>query len=59
MSCREQVDQVVLLKGGTVFAAGQADQVLTSDRLSTLFDCRIEVFKNHGRYIAGVHGNGD
>ncbi|MGE5293868.1 MAG: ABC transporter ATP-binding protein [Solirubrobacterales bacterium] len=55
----QRVDQVVLLKNGAIFAAGDADQVLTSDRLSRLFDCRIEVFKNHGRYVAGVHGNGD
>jgi iron complex transport system ATP-binding protein len=54
----EQVDQVVLLKGGAVFAAGPADEVLSSDRLSGLFECRIEVFKSRGRYIAGVHGNG-
>ena len=49
-----RVDQVVLLKGGTVFAAGAADQVLTSEHLSRLFECRIEVFKNDGRYVASV-----
>ncbi len=49
-----QVDQVVLLKQGAVFAAGTAEQALTSEKLSALFDCRIEVFKNDGRYVAGV-----
>lgn len=48
------VDLVVLLKRGAVFAAGPADQVLTSDRLGGLFDCRVEVFKSNGRYVAGV-----
>ena len=50
-----RVDQVVLLKQGTVFAGGGADQVLTTDRLSGLFGCRIEVFKTGGRYVAGIH----
>ena len=52
------VDQVILLKQGLVFAAGAADEVLTSDRLSSLFDCRIEVFKNDGRYVASVRLDG-
>jgi iron complex transport system ATP-binding protein len=49
-----RVDHVVLLKQGAVFAAGRADQVLTSDRLSGLFECRVEVFKGNGRYVAAV-----
>jgi iron complex transport system ATP-binding protein len=48
------VDQVVLLKGGSVLSEGPAEQVLTSEKLSTLFDCRVEVFRSNGRYIAGV-----
>ncbi len=48
------VDQVVLLKAGRVLSEGPAEQVLTSDRLSRLFDCRVEVFKNDGRYVASV-----
>ena len=48
------VDQLVLLKQGRVFADGPADEVLTSERLSRLFDCRIEVFRNNGRYVASV-----
>jgi iron complex transport system ATP-binding protein len=49
-----RVDQVVLLKQGGVFAAGAPDQVLTSDRLGKLFDCRVEVFTSNGRYVAAV-----
>jgi len=48
------VDQVVLLKAGGVLAEGPAEQVLTSEKLSRLFDCRVEVFRSNGRYIAGV-----
>jgi len=49
------VDQVVLLKHGGVFASGPADEVLTSETLSRLFDCRVEVFRSNGRYVAGVN----
>ncbi len=48
------VDQVVLLKGGGVLGQGPAGQMLTSEKLSRLFDCRVEVFRSNGRYIAGV-----
>jgi iron complex transport system ATP-binding protein len=48
------VDQVVLLKEGGVLEQGPAEQMLTSEKLSTLFDCRVEVFRSNGRYIAGV-----
>ncbi len=48
------VDQVVLLKQGGVFNRGPACEMLTSRRLSGLFDCRIEVFMSNGRYIADV-----
>jgi len=49
-----RVDHVVLLKQGGVFAAGAADQVLTSDRLGRLFECRVEVLKSNGRFVAAV-----
>lgn len=48
------VDQVVLLKQGGVFDAGPADQVLTSQKLSRLLDCSIEVLKSNGRYVAAA-----
>jgi iron complex transport system ATP-binding protein len=48
------VDRVILLKQGAVFAAGPAEQVLSSDQLSRLFDCRVEVLRSNGRYVASV-----
>ncbi|MCX5644541.1 MAG: ATP-binding cassette domain-containing protein [Phycisphaerae bacterium] len=48
------VDQVVLLKHGGVFGDGSPDAMLTSERLSRLLDCRVEVFKSNGRYVASV-----
>ena len=48
------VDKVVLLKAGRIVSQGAPDEMLTSARLSGLFDCQVEVFKNHGRYVASV-----
>ena len=48
------VDQVVLLKQGAVFDAGSPAQVLTSERLSRLFGCRVTVMRSHGRFVASV-----
>jgi iron complex transport system ATP-binding protein len=48
------VDQVVLLKQGRVFGDGPPATVLTSEKLSGLLDCRIEVLKSNGRYVAGI-----
>jgi iron complex transport system ATP-binding protein len=48
------VDQVVLLKQGGIFGDGAPEAVLTSARLSRLLDCRVEVFKSNGRYVASV-----
>jgi iron complex transport system ATP-binding protein len=48
------VDQVVLLREGRVLGQGPAGQMLTSEMLSTLFDCRVDVFKSNGRYVASV-----
>lgn len=53
------VDHVVLLKGGRVPGQGSAEQVLTSEKLSRLFDCRVKVFKDDGRYVAGVRVDND
>jgi iron complex transport system ATP-binding protein len=53
------VDQVVLLKQGRVFGAGSPAAVLTSAKLSRLLDCRVEVFKNNGRYVASVQETQD
>jgi iron complex transport system ATP-binding protein len=48
------VDQVVLLKAGGVFGEGPAERMLTSESLSALFGCRIEVLRRDGRYVACV-----
>jgi iron complex transport system ATP-binding protein len=48
------VGQVVLLKAGRVVNQGPPDALLTSASLSELFDCRVEVFKNDGRFVASV-----
>lgn len=49
------VDQVVLLKQGHVFRDGSPEVVLTSENLSRLLDCRVEVFRSKGRYVASVN----
>lgn len=51
------VDKVVLLKDGKVEDQGPPDKLLTSASLSRLFDCRVEVFKNDGRFVASVRSN--
>ena len=48
------VNQVVLLKQGRVFGDGPPEAMLTSEKLSRLLDCRVEVFKSNGRYVASV-----
>jgi iron complex transport system ATP-binding protein len=48
------VAQVVLLKGGSILEDGPADAILTTANLSRLFDCRVQVFENDGRYVASV-----
>jgi len=52
-----RVDQVVLLREGKVFAVGAPEQMLTAERLSLLFECRVEVFRNGGRYVAGARSD--
>jgi iron complex transport system ATP-binding protein len=48
------LDQVVLLKQGRVFGDGPPAAVLTSEKLSRLLNCRVEVVKSNGRYVASV-----
>jgi len=50
----QAVDQVVLLKGGRVFGDGPPATLLTSESLSRLWDCRVEVLRSNGRYVASV-----
>ena len=48
------VDQIVLLQQGSIFGDGSPEAMLTSENLSRLLECRVEVFKNDGRYVASV-----
>ena len=48
------VGQIVLLKQGRVLGDGPPEAMLTSENLSRLLGCRVEVFRNDGRYVAGV-----
>ncbi len=48
------VDQIILLKQGRVFGDGAPEAMLTSESLSRLLGCRVEVFRNDGRYVASV-----
>ena len=50
------VAQVALMKQGRVVDRGSPDTLLTSVRLSELFDCRVDVIKRDGRYVATVRG---
>src|SRR5206468_2073797 len=47
-----EIDRVVMLRAGTVFADGAKDQLLTEDRLSALFGLRVEVTEKGGIYRA-------
>jgi iron complex transport system ATP-binding protein len=48
------VGQVVLLKHGRVYGDGPPEVMLTSEKLSRLLDCRVEVLQSSGRYVASV-----
>lgn len=48
------VDQIVLMKGGRVVGRGTPDDLLTSAHLTALFDCRVEVIRSGGRFLASV-----
>jgi iron complex transport system ATP-binding protein len=47
-----EIDRVVMLRAGTVFADGAKDQLLTDDRLSSLFGLRVEITEKGGIYRA-------
>lgn len=46
------VDSVVLIKAGRIVGQGPPEDLLTSAHLSALFDCRVDVLRNDGRYVA-------
>ena len=43
---------LLLLKGGTVLAAGPIDQILTAERLSACFEVPLRLEKRDGRWLA-------
>jgi iron complex transport system ATP-binding protein len=45
-----KTDQVMLLKDGTIAAQGKPEQVITPERLSDLFGCKVFVQKRSGRW---------
>jgi len=49
-----KVDKVLLLKNGRIFDKGGADKMITSEKLSAVFECPVEVIKNRGRYLSSV-----
>lgn len=53
------VDRVLLMKGGSIFDCGPPQHVLTSDKLSDLFNCRVHVFQRDGTFAAVAAKDGD
>lgn len=47
-----EIDRVVLLGGGRVLADGAKEEVLTSERLSSMFRVRVELIRRAGFYHA-------
>ena len=47
-----EIERVVLLKAGRVYADGRKPDLLTADRLSELFETRVEVGTHDGYYYA-------
>ena len=48
------VNRVALMKDGRLVELGAPRELLTSAHLSTLFDCRVDVLENEGRFVADV-----
>ena len=51
-----QVEEVLLLRAGRVYAAGKVGTTLTSENLSGLFGCEVAVQRTNGHYHAVVLG---
>jgi iron complex transport system ATP-binding protein len=50
----KSLGQAILLKKGKILQQGKPQKVLTSHNLSKTFDCKVEVLKNKGTYLASV-----
>ncbi|MFY9143300.1 ABC transporter ATP-binding protein [Sulfuricurvum sp.] len=46
----EEIQKVVLIKEGILYAQGNKDEVLNSDNLSEVFNIPLEIHKEQGRY---------
>ena len=47
-----EIERVVLLKAGQIFADGPKNKILTTQNLSTLFDSPIRLIEENGWYQA-------
>lgn len=45
-----RADRVMLMKGGQIVATGTPEQIITPERLSEAFGCKVFVQRVHGRY---------
>lgn len=52
----QAVAQVVLIKHGRVVGQGAPEEMLTSETLGELFDCRVDVLRQDGRFLATARG---
>jgi iron complex transport system ATP-binding protein len=46
------IDQIILLKNGSIITQGSPAETLTSERLSQTFDCPVELTRIDGRFYA-------
>jgi iron complex transport system ATP-binding protein len=49
-----KIDNIMLLKDGRIFDKGSPDKMITSRKLSAVYECPVEVVKNGGRYLSSV-----
>lgn len=47
-----EIERVIMMKNGKIFKNGRKEDLLTSENMSGLFDCRINVINNKENYIA-------
>lgn len=49
-----EIESVIMMKNGKIFKNGRKEELLTSENMSGLFDCRINVINNNQNYIAYI-----
>lgn len=49
-----EIERVILLRAGRIFADGERDALLTDEKLSAVFDGPVRVQQENGRYMAVV-----